>query len=153
MCSSDLLPQSEEIEVVRRTTNRQTSSIETLFSAEDVIQFNELVRQVPVAEELIRYAVQLASASRPRQTGTPAFINDWVTWGAGIRAGQYLVLGAKSRALLKGRFHVTVEDIQALALPVLRHRVLLNYRAEAEGVRMEDLVRRLLAEVKPPLGK
>jgi MoxR-like ATPase len=93
--------------------------------------------------------VRLAAASRPRQPGTPEFVNDWVSWGAGTRAGQSLILGAKARALLKGRVHVKLEDVQALAGPVLRHRVLLNYRAEADGVRIEDLIRRLLESVKP----
>jgi MoxR-like ATPase len=108
---------------------------------------------VPIAAEIARYAVQLAAASRPHQPNTPDFVNDWVNWGAGTRAGQFLVLGAKARALLKGRAHVTVEDIQTLAPPVLRHRILLNYRAEADGVRVDDVTRRLIAAVPPPLGK
>ena len=111
------------------------------------------MRQVPVAEEMVRYAVKLAAASRPRQPGTPDFITDWVSWGAGTRAGQFLILGAKARALLKGRAHVTVEDIQALALPTLRHRILLNYRAEADGVRVEDIVKKLIASIPAPVGK
>jgi MoxR-like ATPase len=86
---------------------------------------------------------------RPNQEGTPDFINEWVSWGAGTRAGQYLVLGAKARALLRGRAHVTVEDIRTLARPVLRHRVLLNYRAEAEGIRTDEITRRLLETVLP----
>jgi len=89
-------------------------------------------------------AVRLAASSRPRQPGTAEFVNDWVNWGAGTRAGQALILGSKARALLKGRAHVTRDDIQALALPVLRHRILLNYRAEAEGVRIEDVITRLV---------
>jgi MoxR-like ATPase len=100
---------------------------------------------------MVRFAVQLAVASRPNQTGAPDFVNQWVSWGAGTRAGQFLVLGAKARALLKGRAHVTVEDVRTLAYPVLRHRVLLNYRAEAEGVRVDDVTRRLLETVKPPV--
>ena len=104
-----------------------------------------------VAAELVRYAVELAAASRPRRTGSPAFVNDWVTWGAGTRAGQFLVLGAKARALLQGRTHVAAEDIRTLAAPTLRHRILINYRAEAEGIRVEDLITRLLESVKSPL--
>jgi len=95
--------------------------------------------------------VQLASSSRPRQAGTPDFVNEWVSWGAGTRAGQFLVLGAKARALLRGRAHVTVDDIQALAVPALRHRILLNYRAEAEGIRVDDVIKRLVAAAKVPV--
>jgi len=140
----DYLPESDEIEVVRRTTSGRPAAIQSLFSGEDVEQFHGLVQQVPVAIELITFAVRLAAASRPRQPRAPEFVNEWVSWGAGTRAGQSLILGAKARALLKGRAHVTIDDIRALALPVLRHRVLLNYRAEAEGVRIEDLIRRLI---------
>jgi MoxR-like ATPase len=104
---------------------------------------------VPIAEELVRYAVRLAAASRPRQSATPDFINEWVSWGAGTRAGQFLVLGAKARALLKSRSHVSLEDIQVLAEPALRHRILLNYRAEAEGITVESVVRRLIDSAKP----
>jgi MoxR-like ATPase len=143
------LPEADEVEVVKRTTTAPPPPIEALFTGEDVLRFHETVRQVPIAEEMVRFAVQLAVASRPNQPGAPDFVNQWVSWGAGTRAGQFLVLGAKARALLKGRAHVTVEDVRTLAYPVLRHRVLLNYRAEAEGVRVDDVTRRLLETVKP----
>src|SRR5204862_3284896 len=110
-------------------------------------RFQAVVRRVPIAEEVARYAVRLASSSRPRRTGAPRFVEDWVRWGAGLRAGQFLVLGAKTRALLEGRFHVTPEDVRAVAAPVLRHRLLLNYRAEADGVTAESLIGRLLEAV------
>jgi MoxR-like ATPase len=109
------------------------------------------VRKVPIAEEMVRYAVRLAAASRPHQEGTLDFINEWANWGAGTRAGQFLVLGAKARALLKGRAHVTLDDLQTLAYPTLRHRILLNYRAEAEGVNVEHVVKRLLEAIKAPV--
>ena len=96
----------------------------------------------------MRFAVRLAAATRPRQAGTPAFVNDWVSWGAGTRAAQFLSLGAKARALLDGRSHVTKDDIIALAAPVLRHRVLVNYRAEAEGVSVGKVIERVLETVK-----
>ncbi len=147
----DYLPEADEVKVVMQTTAGRPAAIEALFSGEDVLRFHELVRKVPVAEEMVRYAVQLASASRPQQPNTPAFVNEWVSWGAGTRAGQFLVLGAKARALLRGRAHVTIEDIQALAVPALRHRVLLNYRAEAEGIKIDEVIKRLLAAVKVPL--
>ena len=150
----DYLPEDEEVAVVTRTTAQAGPEIAPLFSGEDVLRFHEIVRKVPIAEELVRYAVRLAAASRPRQTGVPEFINEWVSWGAGTRAGQFLVLGAKARALLKNRSHVTLEDIQVLAEPTLRHRILLNYRAEAEGVTVESVVERLLKSLaKPPFSR
>ena len=147
------LPEQHEVEVVKRTTSSAATQIQPLFSGEDVQKFHDIVRKVPVADDLVRYAVQLAAASRPHQPGTPGFVNELTSWGAGTRAAQFLVLGAKARALLKGRAHVTVEDIQTLAAPVLRHRILLNYRAEAEGARPETVIARLLEHVKSPLAK
>ena len=144
----DYLPEAEEVAVVQQTTAQRPPAIEPLFTGEDVLRFHELVRQMPIAQDLIRYAVRLAASSRPQQAGSPAFINDWVSWGAGTRAGQSLVLGAKARALLQGRTHVSTEDVRVLAAPVLRHRVLVNYRAEAEGVNVETLIRRLLDSMK-----
>lgn len=147
----DYLPEDDEVRVISQTTGGKPAAIEPLFTGEDVLRFHQLVRAVPVADDMVRYAVRIAAASRPRQTGTPDFINDWVSWGAGTRAAQFLVLGAKARTLLQGRAHVTVEDIQALVAPVLRHRVLLNYRAEADGIRVEEVIRRLVAAVPVPV--
>ena len=130
--------------MVEQTTARRPPAIEPLFTGEDVLRFHELVRQMPIAQDLIRYAVRLGASSRPGQVGSPGFVTDWVSWGAGTRAGQSLVLGAKARALLQGRTHVSAEDIRVLAAPVLRHRVLVNYRAEAEGMSVETIIRRLL---------
>ena len=143
----DYLPEADEIAVIQRTTSAVGEAIEALYTGEDVERFHAMVRQVPIAEELVRFAVRLAAATRPRQTGTPAFVNDWVNWGAGTRAAQYLTLGAKARALLNGRAHVTKEDLTALAAPVLRHRVLVNYRAEAEGIGVSKVIERVLATV------
>lgn len=148
----DYLPEDDEVQVVSRTTGGKAKAIKPYFTGVDVLRFHELVRSVPIAEELVRYAVRLASATRPRQAATPDFVNQWVTWGAGTRAGQFLVLGAKARALFRGRSHVTLEDIQALLAPVLRHRVLLNYKAEADGVRVDDVIRRLMETVKTPMS-
>jgi MoxR-like ATPase len=145
----DYLPENEEVAVVTQTTARQPAIIEPLFSGDDVLRFHEVVRKVPIAEDLVRYAVRLAAASRPHQKETLDFINDWVSWGAGLRAGQYLVLGAKVRALLLGRAHVTQDDLRALAQPTLRHRILINYRAEAEGITVDKVIERLLETVKP----
>jgi MoxR-like ATPase len=146
----DYLPEDDEVAVVQQTTARRAPAIEPLFTGEDVLRFHELVRQVPVSENLVRYAVRLTAASRPQQNNTPTFVNDWVSWGAGTRAGQFLVLGAKARALVQGRTHVSPEDIRMLAAPVLRHRVLVNYRAEAEGTNVEGIIERLLETVKEP---
>ena len=147
----DYLPEDDEVRVVTQTTAGRPAEIAALFSGEDVLRFHRMVRSVPIAEEIVRYAVRLAAASRPQQSGSAAFINEWVSWGAGTRAGQFLVLGAKARALLQGRAHVAVEDVQALAYPTLRHRILLNYRAEAEGVTSSEIIRRLLEAEKSPV--
>ena len=147
----DYLPEDDEVRVISQTTGGKPAAIEPLFTGEDVLRFHQLVRAVPVADDMVRYAVRIAAASRPRQTGTPDFINDWVSWGAGTRAAQFLVLGAKARTLLQGRAHVTAEDIQALVAPVLRHRVLLNYRAEADGMHVDEVIRRLVAAVPVPV--
>ena len=146
------LPERDEVAVVKQTTSTRGASIEPIFSGEDVQRFHELVRRVPVADEMVRYAVHLAAASRPNQPGTPGFINDWVSWGAGTRAAQFLILAAKARALLRGRAHVTAEDVRVHAGPVLRHRILLNDRAEAEGAKVDDVVAKLLATVPSPVG-
>lgn len=146
----DYLPEDDEVAVVTQTTSIRPEPIEPLFTGEDVRRFHEVVRKVPVAEELVRYAVRLASSSRPGQEDSPDFVDQWVSWGAGLRAAQYLVLGGKSRALLSGRSHVTVEDIQALVFSTFRHRILIGYRAEAEGVTVETVIGRLLETVPPP---
>jgi MoxR-like ATPase len=146
----DYLPEQDEVDVVLKTTAGKPKPIEPLFTGEDVLRFHEVVRRVPIAEDVVRYAVRLAAASRPGQAGTPDFINQWVSWGAGLRAAQYLVLGAKARALLAGRAHVSLDDIRALVHATFRHRVLVSYRAEAEGVGVETVISRLMETVKAP---
>jgi MoxR-like ATPase len=146
--SIDYLAEDDEVAVVRQTTTVEPQPVARVFSGEDLLRFHGVVRKVPIAEDVVRYAVRLAAASRPAAGNPLDFVNEWVTWGAGLRASQYLVLGAKARALLNGRSHVSFDDIQALAQPVLRHRVLINYRAQAEGVSVENLVERLLKAVK-----
>ena len=142
------LHEDDEVAVVRQTTALPPESIEAIFSGDDLLRFQEVVRKVPIAEDVVRYAVRLATASRPGPDNLLDFVNEWVTWGAGLRASQCMVLGGKARALLEGRAHVRFEDIQALAHPVLRHRVLINYRAEAEGVVVDKLIDRILKSVK-----
>jgi MoxR-like ATPase len=143
----DYLPEDDEVAVVQQTTSRKTEAIEPLFDGDDVLRIHEVVRKVPIAEDLVRHAVRIAASSRPGPNA-PDFINQWVSWGAGLRAGQSLVLGAKARALLRGCFHVEPEDIRALVHPTLRHRILLGYRAEADGVSVDSVIDRLLEHVK-----
>lgn len=142
----------DEVAVVERTTSSTPEPIEALFSGEDVIAFHRVVRTVPVAKEVIEYAVKIAAASRPGQPGQSEVVEKYVSWGAGTRASQYLILAGKSRALLSGRSHVNMEDVQAVAQPVLRHRVLLNYKAEAEGVSIEEVISKIVESV-PEVGQ
>ena len=144
----DYLTEDDEVAVVARTTSAPPERIEAIYTGMDVQRIHELVRKVPVAEDVVRYAVRLAAASRPKQKESPDFINEYVSWGAGLRAAQYLILGGKARALLSGRANVTWEDVRALAAPVLRHRILINYRAEAAGMTVETIIGRLLETVK-----
>lgn len=146
----DYLPEDDEVAVVLQTTSTRPEPIESVLSGEDVRRIHEVVRKVPVAEDVARYAVRLVAASRPGRPEAPPFIEQWVSWGAGLRAAQYLVLGAKTRALLEGRFHASAEDIRTLAHSTLRHRILVGYRAEAEGVSVEDVIDKLLETVRPP---
>jgi MoxR-like ATPase len=145
----DYLPEDEEVAVVKQTTSRRTEAIEPLFDGNDVLQFHEVVRKVPIAEDLVRHAVRIAAASRPGP-GARDFVKDWVSWGAGLRAAQSLVLGAKARALLGGRYHATPDDVRALVHPAMRHRILLGYRAEADGIGVDAVIDRLLEHVKGP---
>jgi MoxR-like ATPase len=148
----DYLPEEDEVAVVTQTTSHHPEPIEALFSGDDVRRFHEVVRKVPIAQDVVRYAVRLAATSRPGQPDSPEFINEWVSWGAGLRAAQSLVLGAKARALLEGRAHVTLDDIQSLVPSTFRHRILIGYRAEAEGVSVENVIHRLLETVRVPQG-
>jgi len=136
---------NEEFEIARRTTALADDDIEPVLSDEEIVALQRTVREVPVTDHVIRYAVTLVRQSRPDQPGVPEFIGDQVSWGAGPRAVQFLIVGAKARALLHGRTHVSTDDITALAKPVLRHRLVVNFAAESEGVSPDDLVDRLLA--------
>ena len=146
----DYLPEDDEVAVVSQTTSRDPEPIEALLDGADIQRFHQVVRMVPAAEAVVRYAVQLASASRPGQADTADFIDQWVSWGAGLRAAQNMVLGAKAKALLDGRTHITVEDIQSLAHATMRHRILVGYRAEAEGISVEKVIDELLETVPVP---
>jgi MoxR-like ATPase len=146
----DYLPEDDEVAVVQQTTSKRREKLQSLFEGRVITELNQVVQRVPIADEVVRYAVRLAVASRPGEKNAPDFVNELISWGAGLRAGQNLVLGGKARALLDGRPYVSTADIQALAKPVMRHRILPNYRAEAEGVTTEMIVDRLLGHVEHP---
>jgi MoxR-like ATPase len=141
---------AEELRILRATTGPEEVAIQPVMDAAGVLALRRLVREVPVADNVFQYAAALVRATRPAGGEAPDQVRRWVRWGAGPRAGQALILGAKAHALLAGRLHVTLEDVRRLTPPVLRHRILLNFQAEAEGIRTDDLVTRLLAEVRPP---
>jgi MoxR-like ATPase len=143
-------PEDEELEVVRETTGIIDPHFNRPVSAEDLVAFQRLVRRVPVADPVLRYALSLVRTSRPAAPNAPESVKKWVAFGASVRAAQYLVLGAKARALTSGRYHVSFEDIRAMSHPVLRHRVLVNFRAESEGVSTDSIIDELLERVQVP---
>ncbi len=143
-------PEEEEYEVVRTTTAILEPEFERTVTGPELIAFKRLVRRVPVAEPVMRYALALVRASRPKTPGASDMIKKWVSFGASVRAAQYLVLAAKARALTSGRYHVTFDDIRALAHPVMRHRVLINFHAQSEGVTSDMIVDKLLESVPAP---
>ncbi len=137
----------EEREIVKSTTSAYVPQLDRILSADEIAGLQALVRRVPVADEVVDYAVRLATATRPDADGSPKFVKEWVSWGAGPRASQYMILGAKTRALLNGRYTPEVADVKAVALPVLRHRIVNNFAAEAANVHTPDIVDRLLNEM------
>ena len=145
----DYPDKAAEKEIVMTTTATYEPQIEPVITGEEVLRIQQVVRKVPIAEAIVDYAVELNRQTRPNSEALD-FIQDWVQWGAGPRASQYLVLGAKARAILQGRYHVAYEDIKAVAVPVLRHRILTNFNAEADGITSLDIINRLLENVQPP---
>jgi len=145
----DYLPEDQEVQVATSTTSVQNHRFQHAISGTDIIAFQQLVRRVPIAEPVARYAVSLARASRPGPKA-PDFIRQWVSYGASTRAPQQLILGGKARALMDGRFNVSFDDIRTLAKPVLRHRVLTNFHAESEGVTSDQIIEKLLNAVPVP---
>ena len=143
-------PEDEEFEVVRTTTAIVDPHYNRPVTGPDLIAFQRLVRRVPVAEPVMRYALSLVRTSRPKAKNAPDSVKKWVAFGASVRAAQYLVLGAKARALTSGRYHVSFDDIRAMAHPVLRHRVLTNFRAESEGITTDSIIDELLSAVTTP---
>lgn len=136
---------NEELEIIKRTTSLYSPELKIIFSKEDIILFQDLVRKVPVADEVINYAVSLVSKTRPLNPDSPKIVKDYISWGAGPRASQYLVLGAKTKCILEGRFSPNIDDIKKVALPVLRHRLITNFNSEADGVSVIKIIESLMS--------
>lgn len=139
----------EEEAIIKRVTGTYKAKIESQITGETVLKLQDVVRRVPVADHVVSYAAQIARASRPREADAPDFVQEMVSWGAGPRAGIYLILAAKARAILQGRYHTTTADVRAVALPVLRHRVLTTFNAEAAGVTSDEIVKMLVEKFQP----
>ncbi len=137
----------EELEVVRRTTTHRTAAVDKVLTGADIVALQDLVFRIPVPEHVYKFAVSLVRMTRHDQPEAPSYVKDWVAWGAGPRASQYLILGAKARSILYGRAYASIEDVKAVAGPVLRHRILLNFNAEAEGMTSDGVIRKLLGDV------
>src|SRR6201746_112736 len=146
----DYLSAEEELKVVDLTTTTRVAKIEAVTSAEELLDFQQLVRMVPIAESIARYVVSLVRATRPRNEGAPDFVKKYVNYGGSIRAAQFIVLASKARALSRRRYHVTYDDIQTMVVPVLRHRILLNFHAESERIDTDEILVRLLKHMPPP---
>jgi len=143
----------EERQIAKQTTSTGEAEVEPVLSGQEILELQQIVRQVPVTDHVVDYALALVRQTRVDQPGCPEFINNWLSWGAGPRAVQFLLLGGKARALLSGRTHVSTEDIQALAAPVLRHRIVTNFSAESEGVTPDTVIERLVAETPSKEGE
>jgi MoxR-like ATPase len=143
----DYPSRQEEIDIVKSTTSVQQAGVERVLSGKDISALQRLIRRVPVADHVVEYAVSLVRKTRPVEPDAPQFIKDWVSWGAGPRASQYLILGAKARAVLHGTYTPSPEDVRAVSLPVLRHRIVTNFNADADGVSPQQIVERLVKEM------
>jgi MoxR-like ATPase len=140
----------EEEEILKSTTVEQNIELDPLLKAEDILELQKVVRRVPVGDHVFQYSLDLVRKTRPAGENTPQYVKDWVDWGAGPRAGQNLILGAKARSLMHGRFYVNCEDIEHMALPVMRHRIGTNFNAEAEGVSADDIISRIMRDTPKP---
>lgn len=143
----------DEFEIAKQTTALQKDDIQPVLSAEEILELQAIVRQVPVTDHIVEYALALVRQTRVGEPGIPSFIEDWLSWGAGPRAVQYLLLGGKARALLQGRSYVSTEDIAALAHPVLRHRIVTNFSAESDGITSDGVIDRILEETPSKEGE
>jgi len=143
-------PEDEELQIVKQTTSTAGEPTSPVVHGDEIVAFQQLVRKVPISDAVAQYAVSLARRTRPGQDDTPDYVKKYIAYGASVRAAQYLVLGGKARALLRGEVNVSFDDIRALCAPVFRHRVLTNFHADSERVTTDDLIDKLLADVKPP---
>ncbi len=141
----------EELEVLKRTTGPMSTDVNRIIDAARIIQLQEIVRRVPIGDHVFHFALDIVRATRPNEPQSSDFVRRWLNWGAGPRAGQYLILAGKARALMRGRLYVTIEDIEAVASPVLRHRIIPNFNAEAEGITVEQIIEKILTLI--PRGK
>jgi MoxR-like ATPase len=148
----DYLSPEDEAKVIDLTTTTRVPKVEPVTNAEEILEFQGLVRMVPIADSLARYVVSLVRATRPKSGTAPEFVKKYVNYGASVRAAQFIVLAAKARALAHRRYHVTYEDVRALATPVLRHRILLNFHAESDRIDSDEILHRLLEQMPPPAG-
>jgi MoxR-like ATPase len=148
----DYLSAEDEVKVVDLTTTTRTANVQAVTNADEILEFQQLVRMVPIAESLASYTVSLVRATRHTTPGAPDFVKRYVNYGASVRAAQFIVLSAKARALVHRRYHVTYEDLTAVAVPVLRHRILLNFHAESDRVDQDEILERLLKQMPPPAG-
>jgi MoxR-like ATPase len=146
----DYLSAEDELKVIDLTTTTHTAQVETVTNAEEILDFQKLVRMVPIAESVAHYVVRLVRATRQSSGEAPDVVKKYVNYGASVRAAQFIVLAAKARALARRRFHVTYEDVTSLAIPVLRHRILLNFHAESDRISSDEILRRLIEHMPPP---
>lgn len=137
----------DEIKIVHNTTSSYSAELKKVLNANDIINFQQLVRRVPVADNVVQFAVKLSNLTRPNQNNSLSFVKNWITWGAGPRASQYLILAAKSKAIIEGRFTPNIDDVKFALLPVLRHRIITNFAAEAEGISSVDIINKLLEQL------
>jgi MoxR-like ATPase len=149
MVKVDYPSMDEEREIMRRTTEGQEAELKPVLEKDDILQLQKIVRRVPIADHVLDYALRLTRTTRITDPSAPGWIKEWLQWGAGPRASQFLVLGAKAHAVLHGRLHVSAEDVRAVAHPVLRHRIIPSFSAEAEGITSDTVIDRLVDEVRP----
>jgi MoxR-like ATPase len=143
----------DELEMLKRTTGAAAAPVTKVINAEKIIELQELVRRVPVGEHVYNFALDIARATRPNEPAASDFVRHWLSWGAGPRAGQYMILAGKARALMQGRLYVTIEDIESVAAPVLRHRIIPNFNAEAEGISTEQIIQKILSLIPRSKGE
>jgi MoxR-like ATPase len=139
----DYPSKEEEVKIVQTTTSEYKPVLKKVLSANEIISFQDLVRKVPVAPNVIEFAVKVSNMTRPINGNAPKYVKDWVTWGAGPRASQYLVMAAKTKSIIQGRFTPNIDDIKTSMLPVLRHRIITNFSAEAEGIKSVDVIKQV----------